>query len=106
MKDINEMTDHEILVELLEEKRRNDRNRIIKYVLYGIVALVIIILLSIYVPKIMAWVDRYNKFMNEIETTTNSVKEFVDGVGTSTTQKIDEVLDGINAFLKFFRIGN
>lgn len=106
MKDINEMTDHEILVELLEEKRRNDRNRIIKYVLYGIVALVIIILLSIYVPKIMAWVDRYNKFMNEIETTTNRVKEFVDGVGTSTTQKIDEVLDGINAFLKFFRIGN
>jgi len=66
MKDINEMSDHELLMELVEEKRRNDKIRYIKYGIYAVLALIVIILCIKYIPMIVDMVNRYNALMESL----------------------------------------
>ena len=69
MKDYNSMTDHEILMELLQDKRRNDRNRYIKYAFIGVIALLIAGSLMVYVPKVLAVINKYNEIMDKLNQT-------------------------------------
>ena len=55
LKPVAAMTDHEMLVELMYEKRRNDRARNIKYMIAGAVLVLIIILSIKYVPPVVRY---------------------------------------------------
>ena len=50
LKPIAAMSDHEMLVELMQEKRRNDRARNITYMIAGAILVLVIILLVRYLP--------------------------------------------------------
>ena len=102
MKKIEEMSDHEILVELLEDKRRNDKNRYIKYGIYAAIALVIIVLLIIYVPKVVAFINKYNQVLNDLQETNDKINEFFNTVGEGTAEKFKEITDALGSFLGKF----
>jgi len=104
MKDINEMSDHELLMELVEEKRRNDKIRCIKYGIYAVLALIVIILCIKYIPMIVDMVNRYNALMEQLEQTNTSINQLVDSVGEDTGAKLKELVDSIYSLLRRFGI--
>jgi len=87
MKDMQEMTDRELLMELLEDKRRQEKERKVKYWVLAAVVLVIAVLLVIYIPKAAAFFDNVNRTMAMMETEVDNIKVSFD----SAMQKIDEL---------------
>ncbi len=79
LKPVAAMTDHEMLVELMQEKRRNERARNIKYMIAGAVLVLVIILLIKYVPPVVRYFQKLN---GTIETMQNSIAA-VQGVADS-----------------------
>ena len=84
LKPIAAMTDHEMLVELMREKRRNDRERNIKYMIIGAVIVLIALLLFKFLPPVIHYfqalnetIDRVQTGISEVQGVTNSIKETV-----------------------------
>ena len=96
MKNIEEMSDHEILMELIREKRRNDKIRNVKYGIYALIGLALIVLGCIYIPKIMALIEKYNRIIDEMDETRQTIEQFVNSFGTDTGEKIKEMVEGLN----------
>lgn len=78
-KKIEEMTDHEILVELLKEKRMRDKIMYVKIAVYSVILITLMILGCIYIPKIVAFVNRVNEDLERIE---NTIIEFEENMNT------------------------
>ncbi len=106
-KSLENMTDHEILMELVAEKRRSDNLRRLKIAVYVVIAIIIAILLFKYLPPVIAFFRRLNDQVQQLQTameqvqqTVTKVKETVSGVGDSTLEAlkraIESVIDLIN----------
>lgn len=104
MKDIEQMSDHELLMELVKEKRRNDKLRYVKYGVYGIIALVVIILCIKYVPKLVAFFKEYNEVMNQLKQASDSVKKVSDSISSETIETFNDVAKAIKDLLGRFGI--
>ena len=96
LKPIAAMSDHEMLVELMYEKRRNDRARNIKYMIAGAVLVLIIILSIKYVPPIVRYFQRLN---GTIETMQNSVAA-IQGVADSINETITNLWDKLGGLFR------
>ncbi len=104
MKKIEEMSDREILEELLKDKRRND---IISYIRLGILAVVIIAIIIIantYVPKIIEFSNRLNSLLGELETTGNMVQEIAENIDVETIDSLKDMIAKIQGLLNMFGI--
>jgi len=104
MKEIEMMSDHELLMELVAEKRRNDRIRYIKYGLYGVIVLLLAALCFIYVPKIIDFYNKFNKVMDQLSEATNSVRRVSDSISTETIESFNSVVEAIKSLLGRFGI--
>ena len=104
MRNIEEMSDHELLMELIKDKRRNDRIRYVKYAVFGVIAVFVIGLLAVYVPKVVTFVNRYNTVIDELEKTTNSIKELKDSINLESFNTVQELIDKIQKVLAQFGI--
>ena len=109
MKDINEMSDHEILIELLEEKRRNDRIRYIQYAFDAVVILALLVLGFIYIPKIVSFVKQVNQLIEDsqqlvgrLNLTEVKIDEFVNSFGSDTGEKMKEFIERFEALMSRF----
>jgi len=96
-KKIEEMTDHEILLELIKEKRMRDKIMYVKIGFYSVILIALIILGCIYIPKIVAFVNRVNEdieriehTIDEIEENMNTLKEYGEDFYENTLTKITE----------------
>ena len=126
LKPVAAMTDHEMLVELMYEKRRNDRARNIKYMIAGAVLVLIIILSIKYVPPVVRYFQRLrftlftqsccyysfyccirifakyrNEFINKtrFETMQNSVAA-IQGVADSINETITNLWDKLGGLFR------
>ena len=86
LKPISAMTDHEMLVELMQAKRKGDRARNIKLVVLGIVLAILVFLGFKYLPPIIHYFQRLNEpietiqsGVEQVQTVTDSVKESIGG---------------------------
>ena len=104
LKNIEEMSDHEILMELIKEKRRNDILRYINYGLVAIVSVFVAVECSIYIPKIMAFMDKYNQVLDTLNETSASIKRISDSISTDTIDAFNNLVSGISDLLKRFGI--
>ncbi len=104
MKEIEMMSDHELLMELVAEKRRNDRIRYIKYGIYGVIGLAVIVMCFIYVPKIIDFYNKFNKVMDQLSEATNSVRRVSDSISTETIESFNIVVEAIKSLLGRFGI--
>lgn len=87
LKPIAAMTDHEMLVELLQEKRRADKMRNIKYAIAGAVCAVLIFLLIKYLPPVISYfrsvqetIEQIQSGVEQVQTVTDTVKDSVTGL--------------------------
>ncbi len=95
-KEIESMSDHELLQELVRQGRRNERESNIKTAVIAALLLVIIILALVYIPKIMAPIRQLNENMDQIKQTMGRLQEFADSLGSDTAEKLRRTLDGLN----------
>ena len=82
------MSDRELLLELVSEKRRQDKVRVIKYIVWAVVLIALIVLAAVYVPKIVALYNYANQALQEVDSTMSEV----DG----TMQEINDTLIKLN----------
>ena len=102
MNRIEEMSDRELLEELLKEKRRNQIIRCIKLAVLIAAALFIYVEAMKYIPMIKDFVDRSNKLMAELEETGNQINGLVDSLNDGTIDKLKEIIDKLNDVMKIF----
>lgn len=88
MKNVEEMTERELLMELVLEQRRTVALRKIKTAALLALAAVIIVLALIYVPRVVAYfqrvnaaIDRMNELSAQVEETLAQSREFFDTAG-------------------------
>ena len=104
------MSDREILEELLEEKRRQDRIRYVKYAVWGVIAIAVIILCAVYVPKIVALYNEVNSTMEQVDQTMQqidsslqSLKSDYDAVKSAGQGALEEAAEAVNALIEQIR---
>ena len=102
MKNYNEMSDHEILMELLEEKRKNDKLKTVKYAIYATILVFIIVVLAIYVPKILRFINNYNDFMNQFSDINKKMDEFLNNFDPSVTKDLTAFIEQLKNLLSRF----
>lgn len=102
MKDFNEMTDHEILMELIEEKRKNDKLKTIKYAIYGTVLFLFVVALLIYVPKILKIINVYNDFIKQFNDTNTKINDLIESFDPEITKQLAEFIEQIKKMLGGF----
>jgi len=102
MKNYNEMSDHEILMELLEEKRKNDKLKTVKYAIYATILVLIIVVLAIYVPKIFTFINNYNDFMNQFSDINKKMDEFLNNFDPSVTKDLTAFIEQLKNLLSRF----
>lgn len=97
---LEEMTDHEMLVELLEEKRYQERMRNLRIGCKAAVALAVVILLCIYLPPVIRTYRQLNETMQQVRDTVDQVKgavEQVKGASTRVQGTMDELQGTVNS---------
>lgn len=77
-KKIDEMTDHELLMELVAEKRMRDKIRYVKIGFYSVIFIALIVAGCIYIPKIVRFVNRVNEDIEKIERMVDEMQESMD----------------------------
>lgn len=80
---VDMMSDRELLEELVTESRRSaKRQKIIIFILVAFIAAIIILAL-IYVPRIMAEVERYTEMFNKMNDKVTEFENMMDKLPTS-----------------------
>ena len=102
MKDYSQMSDHELLMELVKEKRRSDKIRYIRYGIHALILLVIVVVGIIYVPKIVAVIRRYNAFMDQMEGLNDKVSSFVNEGTIGLLDSIRSILEKMQGLFTGF----
>ena len=97
LKPIAAMTDHEMLVELMQEKRRSDRARKIRYMIAGALLLLIAILLYKYLPPAI----RYFRSLGESLETIRGGVDSVRGVADNVNDKINSLWDKLSSLFRW-----
>ncbi len=100
MKNVEEMTDRELLMELVREKRLQQNLRRIKIVIAAVIIIAVIWLLAIYVPRMIEAYNRLNSVLQQIQDTGNKVSGIVEEVKNGPLQTIQNGIDSIGGFLK------
>ena len=105
-KPVAEMTEREMLEELVSEKRRND---VIRLVLLGIcaaAAVIVIVLLAIYLPPVIAFFRQLNESIQQvqgefqkIQEAIDSVRETVSGIGSAGKETLESAVEQITDLL-------
>ena len=81
VKDLDSMSDRELLLELVKEKRRNDILRYVSYAFYAIIMILILIMYFKYAPMIKKMIDDYNMIIgkaNELSESINAITQSFD----------------------------
>ena len=116
MKKIEEMSDHELLMELVAEKRRNDKLRFVRYGIYALIAVFVIAVGMMWYPKIKTMVGQYNELMNGYHELMDGYQDLMgrlagmderisDFMGTFETDfggKLKDLMEKINALMGRF----
>lgn len=101
-KKVTMMSERELLEELVEDKRKKDRIRWIKYALLAIVILVAGYYIYTTLSRVMEVVNQYNGMMQEINQNVESFKEYFDGDGQQTMEGLQNILQQIEEFSNGF----
>ena len=102
MKDYSQMSDHELLMELVKEKRRNDKLRYVSYAIKGAILLAVVVVAAIYVPKIVAVIRRYNQFMDQMEGLNDKVSSFVNEGTIGLLDSVKSIMEKMQSLLGRF----
>ena len=96
MKNIEEMSDRELLEELVAAKRRD---QIIEYIKWGVIAVFIISIYAMiarYIPQIKAFLDASNTLINDLEATNQQINDVMGQLNDGSLEQLKELLNSMN----------
>ncbi len=96
VKDLDSMSDRELLLELVKEKRRNDILRYVSYAFYAVIIILILIMYFKYAPMIKKMIDDYNMIIgkaNELSESINAITQSFDPKTIESFKQISESFD-------------
>ena len=110
-KDIQSMSDHELLMELVAEKRKLERLRHIKEICLAVLLVIAVILGCVYIPKILApfrqfqemsgqlqaALNRFNASMDSYEQLSDQARGLFDQLGSLDLSKLQETMDQLRS---------
>ena len=95
-KNTGNMTDHELLEELVLQGRRAERMSRIKICLVVVLLLLVAILALVYIPKIMAPIRQLNESMNEIRGTMEKAQTILNEFDGETIDKFKQTMESLS----------
>lgn len=104
MKRIEEMSDHELLMELIEDKRRNDKIRFIIYAVFATLAVLIIGVMLVYIPRMIQFMNQYKALMEDLENATNSIKDLKDSLDFDSLSGVQDMISKVQEIMAKFGI--
>ncbi|MBR2801276.1 MAG: hypothetical protein IKE21_01625 [Erysipelotrichaceae bacterium] len=99
MKEIIDMTDRELLEELVEAKRKQDRREKTRWIILGVFLLVLIYLGFRFIPPIIATLQSIEQALNELNGYGEQIGQSLqalDGLNIDP-QKLNETLEKLNS---------
>ena len=109
--DINMMDDRELLMELVEEKRRRDTFLMIRTVIYGALLLALVICAVRYLPPIIRTVKAISEDLNYIRSTINTIQPTLTDledkfssfeIPEGLLEELKGLLDSLSGFTSLF----
>ncbi len=100
MKKYEEMSDHELLMELVRDKKLRDRMRIVKIVFWAAVLIALAVLAYRYIPPVIATVQKWSTILEETEKTLQRVNDFSNSISEEAIQSIKNTVEKIAQFLQ------
>lgn len=95
-KNIDNMSERELLQELVRQGRRAARAERIRICLLGALLLAVVVLALIYVPKIMEPIDRISQSISQIEESFDEAKRVLSSFDKDTIERFKETMESIN----------
>lgn len=95
-KNIGNMTDHELLEELVLQGRRAERMSRVKICLVAVLLLLVAILALVYIPKIMAPIRQLNESMIQIRGTMEKAQTILGQFDEETVGKFKETMESLS----------
>lgn len=93
---IEEMSDHEMLVELLKEKRLRDKLRLVKLIVWGAVIVVLVVLGVIYIPPMVRFFKELHDSIESISSSLESLNQTVTDAYGNITDISDSIKEQLN----------
>ena len=100
MKKISEMSEHEMLEELMKDKRRRDVFDRIKIATAGVVIIVLVVLAVIYVPKAITLINQGRELAGKINGLVDQTSGVMDKLGDGTIDRLRETIEALSSLLK------
>lgn len=97
-----EKSDHELLMELIEEKRKLEKIRKIKLIIWCVILALIIAGLSVVVPKVIEMYKSYQEAMkelNQILQQAQAISEELEKVDFTQYEELFKNLSGLSQYL-------
>ena len=98
---IETMSDHELLMELVREQQRRDKREKTRLYISLAVLLVIVVILAVWVPKIIALQHELNDTLQQINAVAEQVENTLDGIDLEGLKNILEKLQSVIKSLPF-----
>ena len=96
VKNLENMSDRELLEELVKEKRRNDILRYVSYAFYAIVMIFILVLYFKYAPIIKQMIEDYNQIVKTVNDFSASIEQITNSIDPKTFEKINEISESFD----------
>ena len=104
MKNYEEMTDHELLMELIADKRRREKLDIIKYAMLATILVAVIVGGIIVGSKIMNTLNSYNQMILDLQNSTQNLTDMFNNFELNNNQEMTDYLEKLKELLKTFGI--
>lgn len=104
MKNYEEMTDHELLMELIADKRRREKLDIIKYAMLATILVAVIVGGIIIGSKIMNTLNSYNQMILDLQNSTQNLTDMFNNFETNSSNEISSYIENLKELLKTFGI--
>ena len=95
-KEIEAMSDRELLAELVAGQRRAEKWRAVRIGAAALVVLAIVILCAVCVPRITQTVRRVNETMDQVQGVAAEAQKLFDDIQEIGTDKLAETIDTVN----------
>ena len=104
MKNYEDMSDHELLMELIADKRRREKLDIIKYAMLATILVAVIVGGIIVGTKIMNTLNSYNQMILDLQNSTQNLTDMFNNFELNNNQEMTDYLEKLKELLKTFGI--
>ena len=95
-RDVNGMTEHELLAELVLQGRRAERERTIKHCIAAIIVIALVILGAVYIPRIVAPLQQIGESLEQIQRELDKVDQFLGDLGEDSAEKFRQTVENFS----------